>query len=312
VIPVDGGTIDTSGADEVNLDVDVIRAAAPAAQILIYEVPQTSSAYADVINRIVADGSTDIVSTSWGQCALNLEPSEIRADTQAINAARRVGLSIFAASGDQGAYDCQDASLSDHRLSVDWPAASDGIIGVGGTRLYVNADGSYLREAAWEYALSNAGGGGGLAAGIPRPSWQSGPGVANPYSNGTRQVPDVSADADPGTGWLTYSSGSSGGTGSDQEAGGTSAAAPFWAASMLLTRQYAHEHGVGRLGYVNPVLYALASTRQAFAPFHDVTEGGNRYYQATPGWDAATGLGSPDVYNLARDMSTYLRAHPAR
>jgi kumamolisin len=78
---------------------------------------------------------------------------------------------------------------------------------------------------------------------------------------------------------------------------------------MLLIQDFAAGEGIGRLGFVDPILYALASTQQQFPPFHDVTLGGNRYYQATPGWDFATGLGSPDVYNLARDMVTYLKAH---
>jgi kumamolisin len=303
VIPVDGGTTDTSGATEANLDIDVIRAVAPLAQILVYEAPQSSGAYTDVINRIVADRRAEIVSTSWGQCELNMDSGQRAGDSQAIRAADAAGVSLFAATGDRGAYDCQDGDLTDHRLSVDWPAASAGVVAVGGTRLYLNSDGSYGHEAGWEDALSAAGGGGGLTTGDPRPPWQSGPGVSTPYSNGRRQLPDVSADADPATGWVTYSGGNYG------EAGGTSAAAPFWAASMLLVRQYAAQQGVGRLGFVDPMLYALAAA--SGSPFHDVTLGGNRFFQATPGWDPTTGLGSPDVYNLARATVAYLRIHPS-
>jgi subtilase family serine protease len=304
VVPVGDGTTDTSAAIEANLDIDVVRSIAPNAQILFYEAPNTSSGYTDAINRIVADHRADIISSSWGQC--ELEYGSRAGDSQALAAADAAGVSLFVSSGDQGAYDCQAGNLPDHRLSVDWPASSARAIGVGGTRLNLAPDGTYRSEGAWEDALSSAGGGGGLSTGDGRPSWQSAPGVLNRYSNGRREVPDVSADADPGTGWLTYSSRNFG------EVGGTSAAAPFWASSMLLIRQYAAAHGVGRLGYVNPVLYALASARQPFAPFHDVVLGGNRFYQATPGWDPATGLGSPDVYNLARDMVAYLRRHPAR
>jgi kumamolisin len=306
IIRVDGGTRDRSGASEANLDIDVIRSVAPQAQVLVYMVPQTSSGYTDAINRIVADRNADIISTSWGQCELGLSGLERAGDSQALAAADAAGVSMFAASGDAGAYDCQQGDLPDHRLSVDWPAASAGVVAVGGTRLYLGADGSYRREAAWEDALSARGGGGGVTTGDRRPPWQTGPGVLGRYSNGRREIPDVAADADPGTGWFTYSDGSTG------EAGGTSAAAPFWAAAMALVRQYAATQGAGRLGYVNPTLYALARAPQPFPPFHDVTLGGNRYYQAGPGWDPATGLGSPDVWNLARDMAAYLRAHPAR
>jgi subtilase family serine protease len=306
VVPVDGGTNDTSGATETNLDVDVIREIAPGAQILVYEAPNSSSSYADMINRIVADRSSDIISSSWGLCELGLDPTERAAESRALSAAVAAGVSMFAASGDSGAYDCQQGDLTDHRLSVDWPASSANAISVGGTRLYIGADGSYQRETAWEDQLSAAGGGGGVSTGDARPSWQSGTGVRSNISNGRRQVPDVSADADPGTPWSIYARGQPG------DVGGTSAAAPFWAASMLLITQYAAGQGVGRLGYVNPILYALASSPQPFAPLHDVTGGGNRFYPAGTGWDAATGLGSPDVYALARDMVRYLRAHPAR
>jgi kumamolisin len=303
VISVDGGTSDQSGADEANLDIDVIRSIAPAAQILIYEAPPTSGAYADVISRIVADHQTSIISSSWGLCELGLDPQEHLGDTRALSAAVADGVSMFVATGDSGAYDCQQGDLTDHRLSVDWPASSADAVAVGGTRLYISGDGAYEGEAAWEDQLSDAGGGGGFSRSSRRPAWQAGPGVSSPYSDGYRQLPDVSADADPGTPWSFYWGGQL------RRAGGTSAAAPFWAASSLLIEQYAAAHRVGRIGYVNPILYALANSRQPAPPFHDVTRGGNRYYQATPGWDPATGLGSPYVYNLARDIVAYLRRH---
>jgi kumamolisin len=212
---------------------------------------------------------------------------------------------MFVASGDSGAYDCQASNFSDHRLTVDWPSASAYAISVGGTRLSVARDGSYAGEAAWDDQLSNAGGGGGFSVGDPRPTWQSAPGVLTNLSSGRRQVPDVSADADPGTPWAVWVRQGAG------QVGGTSAAAPFWAASMLLIQQYAAAHGVRRLGFVDPILYALARANLQPSPFHDVARGTNRYYRARPGWDPATGLGSPDVGLLAQDMVTYLRAHPA-
>ncbi len=304
-VAVDGGTTDESGVIEANLDIDVIRAIAPAARILVYEAPQTSAAYADTINAIVQQRRATIISSSWGKCELTVSAGERHADADALTAAVGAGVSMFVASGDQGAYDCQSADLSDHRLSVDWPAASADAVAVGGTRLSVWSDGSYLGETAWEDQLSGGGGGGGLAAGDPRPAWQIGPGVLGPWSDGRRQVPDVSADADPGTPWALYALGGS------ATAGGTSAAAPFWAAAMALVDQYAAAHRITRIGYVNPLLYALAAGHPTFPPFHDVTRGGNRHYQAGPGWDPATGLGSPDVFNLARDVVAYLRAHRA-
>ncbi len=306
IVAVDGGTTDTSGADETNLDIEVIRDVAPAAQIVVYEAPQSDSAYGDLVSRIVADHQADVVASSWGACELTIHSGEFSGDRRALSAAVASGVTVFAASGDSGAYDCQRVDLSYHGLSVDWPAASSNVVAVGGTRLDVGSDGRYRGETAWEDQLTAAGGGGGVTTGDARPSWQAGPGVIGGVSNGHRQLPDVSADADPGTPWAIYSQGQ------PRQAGGTSAAAPFWAASMLLIDQYAVTQGVRRPGFVDPLLYVLASSRQRFAPFHDVTVGSNRYYQAGVGWDAATGLGSPDVFNVARDLVAYLRAHPAR
>ena len=90
----------------------------------------------------------------------------------------------------------------------------------------------------------------------------------------------------------------------------SSAAAPFWAASMLVAQQYLRQQGISKRCFLAPILYRLGTTKQPFPPFHDVVLGGNRYYDAKPGWDYATGLGSPDLWNLTRDLAAYLRTHP--
>jgi kumamolisin len=305
VVPVDGGTIDRSGAAEVNLDIDTVRSIAPQAQVVVFEAPNDGAEYARMINRIVADG-VHIISSSWGQCELGTPLPDVDSDASALRAAVAAGATMFVATGDSGAYDCQAQDPADHRLSVDWPAASADAVAVGGTRLYVAASGAYERETAWDYQFSDGGGGGGFSSFVARPGWQRGPGVNDTYANGHRQLPDVSADADPGTGWAAYVNGN------PVEVGGTSAATPFWAASMLLVDQYAAASGVGRLGFVDPVLYALAAGSQPYPPFHPITQGTNRYYAAAAGWSPATGLGSPDVWNLARDVVAYLRAGGAR
>ena len=301
VIAVDGGADSDAGADEANLDIDVVKMIAPDAQILFYEAPASASSYPDVINRIVADHQVSIISSSWGSCERETEPSVISANEQALKAATAAGISMFVASGDSGAYDCQRSDLADHRLTVDSPAASAYAVAVGGTRLNMSPSGAYESESGWDDPLSAAGGGGGYTTADARPSWQSGPGVNTSLNK--RGVPDVSADADQSTGWSTYDGGHWG------QAGGTSAATPFWAASMLLIQQYANSHHAGRIGFVDPILYALAKGGQPYPPFHDVTAGSNRYYAAHAGWDPATGLGSPNVYNLARDMLAYLQHH---
>jgi kumamolisin len=309
--PQDGPATDTSdvGQEETELDVELIHEVAPQAQILDYNAPNVSPSGADtlgdMLDNIVRQGRVDVVSDSMGYCELGFPLADLRRDEQAIEAAVAHGINIFKSTGDAGAYQCERFDSTDHRLSVEWPASSPGVVAVGGTALSVSPSGGYAGETAWEDVLQDAGGGGGVSAVVPRPSWQDGPGVLSRFSDGKRQIPDVSADADPNSGWALVTGGSLGPT------AGTSAAAPFWAGAMALIEQYAQRHGIKHLGFVDPMLYRIASTPQPASPFHDVTVGTNRYYPATPGWDFATGLGSPDVYDLAQDVVRYLKSHPA-
>lgn len=300
---VAGGTPVGEGSVEVNLDIDVIRSVAPKAQIINYEGPNGGVGYGDMLNAIVQDGKADIASISWGNCddASNLSVSERRNTTQSFKAAVARGITIFVASGDAGAFSCQRRFLEDHRLTAEFPGDSPYVISVGGTRLATAADGTYHREYGWEDSLANGGGGGGLNPKDPRPAWQTGPGVKNKFSNGKRQFPDVAAAADPDSGFFVVSGGQL------FPVGGTSAATPFWAGSLVLIRQLAQKQGAGKLGFIAPMLYQLAKTKPS--PFHDVVAGGNRYYNAGSGWDYATGLGSPDVAKLAPAVIKYLKSH---
>ena len=295
-VKVDGGgtVADTS---EDDLDLDVASAIAPGAQILNFEAPETAAGEVDVFSRAIADNRAGILSFSWGICDSGLSPAFRAAVRTALQLAVRRGITVFVASGDSGSYDCQRADFTNHSLSVDFPADVPEVVAVGGTLLSVSTDGSYFGEAGWEDPLSNAGGGGGVNPHDAAPSWQR---ALGPH----RVLPDVAAAASPASGWLVRDGGGW------SSFGGTSAAAPFWASAMLLAEQYARQHGVTRRCFLAPLLYRLASSPQPYPPFHDVTAGGNRYYDAKPGWDYATGLGSPDVYNLARDLAAYLRTHP--
>ena len=306
-VAVDGGTAnsDPSAVAEANLDLEVAHEIAPSARLLDYNAPQTTASGADtlgaMIDRITADGQADIVSDSWGSCEAATSPADIRRDEQAIEAAAARGITIFAAAGDTGAYTCQEDSTTDHRLSVSWPSSSPFAVSVGGTSLSMTTAGAYQGETAWQDTLEQIGGGGGASIDFSRPGWQVGPGVINRFSDGRRQLPDVAAAADPWSGWDVYTDGAL------TVAGGTSAATPFWAAATALIAQDAGAHGVRRLGFVDPMLYAIAARPQRTSGFHDITIGTNRYFPATSGWDFATGLGSPDVANLAQDIVAYLK-----
>lgn len=298
-VPVAGGTEPGEGQTEVLLDLEVIRGIAPQARILDYEGRNGSVSIADIVDRIVADGEARTISISWGHCdALDSVASRRRAD-RSFEAAAAAGVNVLAASGDSGAYECQRSDPSDDTPTLSWPAASPWVIAVGGTLLSVRDDDTYLDEAGWEDVLSGGGSGGGTSAYERQPGWQTGPGVANPDSDGGRQVPDVSGPADPDSGFQIVSAADG-----VSEVGGTSAAAPFWAGTLALTEQLARREGVPRLGYLNPTLYRLAAGPRS--PFHDVTRGGNRLYDAGPGWDYATGLGSPDAQRLAGAIASRL------
>jgi kumamolisin len=116
-----------------------------------------------------------------------------------------------------------------------------------------------------------------------------------------RQVPDVAAIADPETSVAVNINGEF------TEEGGTSQATPVWAGMTALINQYLLSKGLRVAGFMNPALYSLAAAKQPYPPFHDVTLGTNLAYPAGPGYDLATGLGTPIAWNLARDLESYIR-----
>src|SRR5207248_678790 len=153
-------------------------------------------------------------------------------------------------TGDSGAYAClqaleiQPASrlpAGFAGLSVQAPSSTPYAVAVGGTRLELRSDGSYLTESAWSNPLARAGGGGGVSTSERRPSWQRGPGVSRSALNprGLRQTPDVAGPADPDSGFLVCTTDANASAPTcDGGNGGTSAAAPFWAAALVLVQQY--------------------------------------------------------------------------
>jgi len=303
---VAGGTADVHL--ELSLDIDVIRAVAPKAQIVVYEAPNSDDGVLAIFQEIAASkNGITIVSYSWGRCDSGLEAKyreAIERELRIIAAER--GINVFVASGDAGAYDCQRTDFANHDLAVNFPADSPSVISVGGTLLSTRSDGSYLREVAWEDPLSNGGGGGGINPVAEEPSWQK-EYAPLPEREGRRGVPDVSAAASPASPWWVYDSGGW------LAVGGTSAAAPFWAASLALIEQYAAKKGIRRpLCFVAPLLYEIAASNERRRAFRDVTRGGNRHYDAGPGWDFATGLGSPHVYNLAQALVELLERDATR
>ncbi len=287
------------GAIEVELDIEVVAAMAPHANQIVYEGPNTTQGVNDTYNKIVTDNRAQITTISWGECEAQSGASELQTLDSIFQQGAAQGIAMFAAAGDSGAYDCGNGTLS-----VDSPAGDPYITGVGGTNLRLN-NGAYGSETVWGNSSNNEGGGGGISNTFKMPSWQVGPGVQNQYSNGNREVPDVSADADPASGYAVYCTVSAAGCSSSGwiVVGGTSAAAPLWAGSTALINQYLQQQGKSREGYANPALYGLENAQEPYTPFHDITSGNNLYYPATAGYDEASGWGSPDIYNIARDLA---------
>ncbi len=293
------------GAIEVDLDIEVVAAMAPKAAQIVYEGPNTTQGVNDTYNQIVTDNKAQITTISWGECEAQSGNAELQTLDNILSQGAAEGIAMYAASGDSGAYDCNDTSLA-----VDSPAGDPNITGVGGTNLQLN-NGAYGSESVWsnpsdtQRSPQGAGGGGGISSFFKQPSWQTGPGVQNQYSNGDREVPDVSADADPASGYSTYCTAAASGCPSSGwiTVGGTSAAAPLWAGSTALINAYLQQQQKSRMGFANPVLYGLQNAQQPFPPFHDVTSGTNLFYPATANYDEASGWGSPDIYNIARDVA---------
>ncbi len=293
-----------AGAIEVELDIEVVAAMAPKANQIVYEGPNSTQGVNDTYNKIVTDNKAQVATTSWGECEAQSGNAELQTLDSIFSQGAAEGIAMYAAAGDLGAYDCNDTNLA-----VDFPADDPNITGVGGTTLQLN-NGAYGSESVWSdpsdtsRSPEGAGGGGGISSYFKEASWQTGPGVQNQYSNGNREVPDVSADADPNTGYAVYCTVSAAGCSSGWiEVGGTSAAAPLWAGSTALINGYLQQQGKSRMGFANPVLYGLENSQAQFTPFHDVTSGTNLYYPATTNYDEASGWGSPDVYNIARDVA---------
>jgi kumamolisin len=281
---------------EATMDVETVQAVAPHATVLYFYA--SLGAFADAVNAVVRDGRAKIITFSAGGC--DDGRTVYIADERALQAANAAGVNVFASSGDHGAFNCLAFDPNDFRPTASEPSDSPYVISVGATFLERKPDGTYVDEAAWVEPLDNWGTGGALNPSNRRPTWQIGPGVDNSSSNGKRQEPDVSAPGDPESGWFIVVDGE------ESRAGGTSASSPFWAGVTSLFEQMVEQTGLPGLGYLNPTLYALAAENPPNTLFHDVVRGDNLLYPATPGWDFATGLGSPIVSRLGDAIVQHL------
>jgi len=307
VLPSNGDAV------EATLDVETVRMIAPEANIRLYIAPLDNFDVA--LKRVVADGVATIANFSAGGCyPVDASPNlkKVRAaDEAALQEAvdARPVVNVFVSAGDHGVYDCRSGEDDDPdwTIAVDEPSSSPNAVSVGGTFLERSASGGYLDETAWENPFTTWGTGGGNDSLATIPRWQRGPGVDNPLSDGHRQLPDVSAPSDGQFIWPIVVNGE------EKLVGGTSASSPFWAGLAALYTQLAKAAkpvGIDDLGMLNKAFYAVARASKPNTVFHDVVRGANFGYQATPGWDYATGLGSPIADRLGDAIVAWLKAHP--
>lgn len=344
-VDVAGGPGPVSDDGEAALDIEQAIGLAPKASVLVYQGPNTATV--QILSTIVSQNVAKVISSSWGECEALTGGSQIAAETPILQEAAIQGQSFFISSGDSGSNMCYqataDSSSPNLSLSVIDPGGQQFATGVGGTILFTNTGsncpcsytpGSPPVEGVWndpsstdsEGATKLHGTGGGISQFFTMPSYQSSApsslNVINSNSSsqpcgGTtmcREVPDVSADADPNTGYAVFSNGGWGIT------GGTSAAAPLWAAFAALANSSSTCRGTP-VGFVNPALYSLAGSSY-LNNFTDITTANpisgqasndaayefnvstnpNKLFPLQAGYDMATGLGSMLAPHLAAAM----------
>jgi subtilase family serine protease len=305
----DRGDADQLGwAGETTLDVEWAHAIAPGADIVLVETPVSETegitGFPEIVKAdtyVLDHDLADVLSHSLGATEQTFaSKDQLRGQRSAFVAAQAKGVTVLAASGDDGPL-ARDLRL--RRLTtrgVEWPASDPLVTAVGGTALTLDADGRReAPDAAWGGPGADGGSGGGLSTVFTRPDWQDG---VRAVVGTARGVPDVSMSAAVEDGALVWSSYS--GTGDWSIVGGTSEATPLFAGVVAIADQFAGR----RLGLLNPTLYRLASRGEATG-IVDVTHGSNAVgnrpgFPARRGYDLATGLGTVDADRLVRALAT--------
>lgn len=361
-VHVDGGADfgAAAGSLETSLDVEQSGGMAPNANIIVYDAPNTNEGFVDVFLQAVTDNKADSISVSWGGAeiynfaALNItgarindtrDVGDLRALDQIFLEAAAQGQSMFAASGDNGAYDTSgalptgtDPGTFNAPLTVDSPASDPYITAAGGTTVpyrfsfHGGPVDAITQESVWGWDyiqnyfdtnfgpglldLFSAGGGGGVSVYWPQPwyQWftrgtessqrkqalvfndpQAGPTtlLKLPANFRGRNVPDISLNADPETGYIVISSADGGFV---DGYGGTSFVAPqLNGISALLTQSLGH-----RVGFWNPHAYLLQLVfgTGKYSAFNDIRAGDNWFYHGEPGFDQGAGIGTLNVANF--------------
>jgi kumamolisin len=302
-IPVDNVSTDPSSdpdsTGEVMLDIEVAGSICPGATIAVYFSTFDEKGLIDAISAVIADKTNDpsVCSISWGwdenqplQNSILWTPAAIDAIGESFLAAAQLGITVCVSTGDDGS----EAQIKDGNAHCNYPATDPSVLAVGGTTLHSTGNPPAIAtEVVWNDG-PGSGTGGGVSDYVPVPAWQNGivPKSINPGNFAGRAIPDVAANADPDTGYLTYSGGQFG------TVGGTSAAAPMWGSLIALCNQQLG----ARVGNFNTLLYSTIGPAKVL---NDITQGDNDTdgllngeFPAGPGWDACTGWGTPNGQEL--------------
>lgn len=278
-------TGDAEGPDgEVMLDIEVVGSIAPGARVAVYFSPNTDAGFLDAITTAIHDtaNTPSVISISWGSAESSWTSQSMTAMDDAFQSAATMGVTVCVAAGDSGSSD----GVTDGADHVDFPASSPHVLACGGTSLHATQSG-ISSETVWNDGASGGASGGGISSFFAVPAWQNGLSALTTAGKSValtmRGVPDVAGDADPATGYEVRIDGT------NTVIGGTSAVAPLWAALIALINASTGKAA----GFVNPQLYQNPKN------LRDITQGNNGDFAAQPGWDACTGLGSPNGTPLA-------------
>jgi subtilase family serine protease len=349
-------------SQEVTLDVDMVHAIAPGANIaLVISLDNSDASLNIAVRYALTHYLGSVISQSWGAPELDIAAAgksglkELLKDHLTYIAAAVMGVTVFASTGDYG------ASNGEAYNSADYPASDPFVTAVGGTNLFMTCANGYKQgTGAWTPPYGNPYGrtspgitynyeiagndyegevadgwwgdydpttntysgpydivttGGGMSMFFPLPFWQCG--IKMTYADGTsfkptgRCVSDVSFDSGVygGVGPLPWTVSNPYIPTGNYIFGGTSVGSPCWAALTAIANQR-EGHNVG---YINPILYIFKTTLYNTGAFRDITMGDNTYptgntllgYEATKGWDAPTGIGSPDAANLVLQLKGF-------
>jgi kumamolisin len=300
-----GGQPGPSGAETV-MDLEVAHAIAPEAQKVVVNARSTvegDGAY-EKIGQLFESvdrqfpGAVWSLSIGWG-CDALVRTADLAPIEAALAAAQKHGTSAFDASGDTAGLECKggdewSSPPGPDDIGLDAVSSLPAMTSVGGTTLSTDEQGGWMNERAWVDSPLSQGTSGGVSALFERPAWQSALSIERDVKH-RRLAPDVAAVADPFTGVRIVFDGQ------DAVGAGTSQAAPIWAALTVLMNQFLLSNGGHQLGNINPLLYRVAAGANRPA-FRDISFGGNAVDASQPGYDVVTGLGSPNVDFLVRDL----------